>query len=71
MDPPEPADRKARAALAKMEERDDKQTIEIAFHPSDKQGPPDPRNPEYSVAPAPARGEKARTDGGAGRTRRP
>jgi hypothetical protein len=59
MDPPEPADRKARAALAKMEERDDKQTIEIAFHPSDKQRAPDPRHPEYSVAPAPAPGEQA------------
>jgi hypothetical protein len=58
IDPPEPADRKARAALAKMEERDDKQTIDVAFHPSDKQGPPDPRRPEYSVAPRPAPGEQ-------------
>jgi len=64
MDPPEPADRKARAALAKMEERDDKQTVEVAFHPPDKQGAPDPRTPEYSVAPSPAPGEQATTDRG-------
>ena len=59
LDPPEPADRKARAALAKMEERDDKQTVEAAFHPSDKQGPPDPSHPHYSVAPTPEPGEHA------------
>ena len=61
MDPPEPADRHARAALAKMEERDDKETVEVAFHP------PDPRrdsrldeHPPYRVAPDPQRGEHAR-----------
>jgi membrane protein len=59
MDPPEPADRKARAALAKMEERDDKQTVDVAFHPGDKRKAPDPRYPQYTVAPEPAPGERA------------
>ncbi|HEY1778171.1 MAG TPA: YihY/virulence factor BrkB family protein [Solirubrobacteraceae bacterium] len=59
IDPPEPADRKARAALAKMEERDDKQTIDVAFHPPDNEKPPDPRHPRYTVAPEPAPGEQA------------
>ncbi|HTW12401.1 MAG TPA: YihY/virulence factor BrkB family protein [Solirubrobacteraceae bacterium] len=49
MDPPEPADRKARAALAKMEERDDKETVDVTFHPPDKQRAPDPRRPRYRV----------------------
>jgi membrane protein len=59
MDPPEPADRKARAALAKMEERDDKQTVDVAFHPPDGERSPDPRHPRYTVAPRPAPGEEA------------
>jgi membrane protein len=59
MDPPEPADRKARAALAKMEERDDKQTVDVAFHPPDGEPSPDPRHPLYTVAPSPAPGEDA------------
>jgi YihY family inner membrane protein len=49
MDPPEPADRRARAALAKMEERDDRQTIDVTFHPPDQRGAPDPRHPAYSL----------------------
>jgi membrane protein len=61
MDPPEPADRKARAALAKMEERDDKQTVDIAFHPPDRQSAPDPSHPRYTVAPRPEPGEQAAT----------
>jgi YihY family inner membrane protein len=59
LDPPEPADRRARAALAKMEERDDKQTIEVAFHPPDRDKRIDLHNPPYAVAPAPAPGESA------------
>jgi len=59
MDPPEPADRRARAALAKMEERDDKETVEVTFHPPDKRKRADLHHPPYAVAPAPARGEDA------------
>jgi hypothetical protein len=49
IDPPEPADRRARAALAKMEERDDKETVDVTFHPPDKQNAADPRHPVYTV----------------------
>lgn len=59
MDPPEPADRRARAALAKMEERDEHETIEVEFHPSVKQ-PRTIGDPPYAVAPAPGAGERAR-----------
>lgn len=59
MDPPEPADRRARAALAKMEERDDKETVEVTFHPPDKHKRSDLHHPAYAVAPAPAQGENA------------
>ena len=56
---PGPADRRARAGLAKMEERDDRETVDVTFHP-----PADERSevarPQYSVAPAPAPGEDAR-----------
>jgi hypothetical protein len=60
MDPPEPADRRARAGLAKMEERDDKETIEVAFHPPDKSKHTDLHRPPYAVAPEPAASEQAR-----------
>jgi hypothetical protein len=60
MDPPEEADRRARAALAKMEERDDKQTVEVAFHPPDKGKDADLHRPPYAVAPEPAADEQAR-----------
>ena len=60
MDPPEEADRRARASLAKMEERDDKETVEVAFHPPDKSKETHLRNPPYAVAPAPEEGERAR-----------
>jgi membrane protein len=60
MDPPEPADRRARALLAKMEERDDKETIEVAFHPPDKNKRTDLHRPPYAVAPEPAAEEQAR-----------
>ncbi len=57
-DPPTPADRRARAALAKIEERDEKQSVEVVFHPGhDKKA--DPTNPDYAVAPKPAPGEDA------------
>jgi membrane protein len=49
MSPPEPADRRARAALAKMEERDDTETVDVTFHPPDNREAPDPRNPQYVV----------------------
>jgi hypothetical protein len=42
-----------------MEERDDKQTVEVAFHPPDGQQAPDPRRPQYTVAPTPEPGEEA------------
>jgi hypothetical protein len=60
MDPPVEADRRARAALAKMEERDDKQTVEVAFHPPDRSKETDLESPPYAVAPEPAAGEQAR-----------
>ena len=60
MDPPEPADRRARAGLAKMEERDDKETVEVAFHPPDKSKRTDLHRPPYAVAPEPVAGERAR-----------
>lgn len=60
MDPPEPADRRARVLLAKMEERDDRETVEVAFHPPEARGEPDPGRPPYAVAPAPVPGEPAR-----------
>ncbi|MGH2844199.1 MAG: YihY/virulence factor BrkB family protein [Solirubrobacteraceae bacterium] len=49
IDPPEPADRRARAALAKMEERDDRETIEVTFHAPDKAKAADPRRPRYAL----------------------
>ncbi len=56
--PPTPADRRVRASLAKVQERDDKQTVDITFHPELKQDV-DPGNPPYAVAPRPAPGEHA------------
>jgi membrane protein len=58
LDPPTPADRRVRAALAKVQERDDKQTVDVTFHPNLKE-PVDPANPSYAVAPGPAPGEHA------------
>jgi YihY family inner membrane protein len=58
LDPPTPADRRARAALAKVEERDEKQSVEVVFHP-DLQKDVDPTNPDYAVAPELASGEEA------------
>ncbi len=58
IDPPTAADRRTRAALAKVEERDDKQTVDVTFHPDLKE-PSDPGSPPYSVAPRPAPGEDA------------
>ena len=60
MDPPEPADRKARAALAKMEERDDKETVQVDFHPPSQDGGVGViGDPPYGVAPSPNVGEHA------------
>ena len=60
MDPPEPADRRARAALAKMEARDSRETIDVTFHPPDgDQTASLDASPAYRVAPAPAPGERA------------
>jgi membrane protein len=67
VDPPEPADRRARAALAKMEERDDKETVDVTFHPADKQKAADPRNPQYTAEGSDeetAEGQPARTPNG-------
>lgn len=60
MDPPEPADRKARAALAKMEERDDKETIDVAVHPPENDQTEDLSHPSYTVAPKPYPAEDAK-----------
>jgi YihY family inner membrane protein len=60
-DPAVPADRRARAALAKMQERDGTETVDVTFHP-----PQAPRAdvdlalPDYAVAPHPEDGERAR-----------
>ncbi|MHB1468780.1 MAG: YihY/virulence factor BrkB family protein, partial [Solirubrobacteraceae bacterium] len=59
MDPPEPADRRARAALAKMEERDQRETVEVEFH-SPVERPRTVGPPPYAVAPEPQPGERAR-----------
>lgn len=58
IEPPVPADRRARAALAKMEERDNKQTVDVTFHP-EHEDERDLARPEYSVAPEPAPSEDA------------
>jgi membrane protein len=50
LEPPEPADRKARAALAKMEERDDRETVHVTFHPPHKDRP---RDVSYAVVDSP------------------
>jgi membrane protein len=49
--PPTPADRRARAALAKTQEHDHRQTVDITFHPEDHASAPDPANPPYTVRP--------------------
>lgn len=59
MAPPEPADRRARAALAKMEERDNTETIDVSFHPPRQHQRESLGNPAYTVAPKPAPGERA------------
>jgi YihY family inner membrane protein len=59
MAPPEPADRRARAALAKMEERDNTETVDVSFHPPSRRPSGDLGNPVYAVAPEPAPGERA------------
>lgn len=66
MDPAEPADRKARAALAKMEERDDKQTVEVAFHPPDSQRAPTlvARDTRWHPRPSPAKTPASRRRAG-------
>jgi YihY family inner membrane protein len=60
-DPPLPADRRARAALAKTEERDGTETVEVIFHPEHRDASTDPAHPDYSVAPEPVAGERARS----------
>lgn len=69
MDPPEPADRRARAALAKMEERDDKQTVDVEFHPPVRRVRAAPGDPTYAVAPAARSSEAVRTAAAATTTR--
>jgi YihY family inner membrane protein len=59
-DPPLPADRRTRAALAKTEERDDTESIDVVFHPKAKtEAGADA--PDYAVAPHPDPGERARS----------
>jgi YihY family inner membrane protein len=57
-DPPLAADRRARTALAKMEERDDTETVDVTFH-APEGGREDRSSPTYTVAPEPAPGEHA------------
>ena len=59
LDPPEPADRRVRAALAKLEERDAHETVTVAFHPPAPEDRGPLPEPEYTVAPEPAPGEPA------------
>lgn len=59
LDTPTPSDRRARAALAKTQEHDHRQTIDVSFHPEDKREQEDPANPPYTVAPHPEPGEDA------------
>ncbi|HEY5389396.1 MAG TPA: YihY/virulence factor BrkB family protein [Solirubrobacteraceae bacterium] len=59
-DPPLPADRRARAGLAKTEERDDTESIDVVFHPREKSADGGD-TPDYAVAPHPAAGEQARS----------
>jgi hypothetical protein len=40
-----------------MEERDDKQSVDVTFHPPSDGPPPDPDHPDYTVVPHPAPGE--------------
>jgi uncharacterized BrkB/YihY/UPF0761 family membrane protein len=53
LDPPVPADRRVRAALAKVEERTDRERVEITFHEDEPRADgavaPDPAHPEYRV----------------------
>ncbi|MHB1538765.1 MAG: YihY/virulence factor BrkB family protein [Solirubrobacteraceae bacterium] len=60
MAPPEPADRRARASLAKMEERDQRETVEVKFHPPAQEPRSFDGDPPYAVAPDPLYGERAR-----------
>ena len=59
-DPPLPADRRTRAALAKTEERDDTESIDVVFH-AKQESAADADDPDYAVAPHPAPGEQARS----------
>jgi len=61
MAPPEPADRRARAALAKMEERDNTETVEVSFHPPLQRAAADLGHPVYAVTAEPTPGEHAPT----------
>jgi membrane protein len=56
---PTPSDRRARAALAKTQEHDHRQTIDVTFHRDDRSEQTDPGNPPYTVDPQPERGEDA------------
>jgi YihY family inner membrane protein len=60
-DPAVPADRRARAALAKIQERDGTETVDVTFHPPQAPGAhADLAAPDYAVAPHPEAGESAR-----------
>jgi len=60
LDPPEPADRRVRAALAKLEERDARETVAVTFHPPRSPDNAPLRQPHYAVAPEPEPGERVR-----------
>ena len=66
LDPPEPADRQVRAALAKLEERDAHETVTVAFHAAAPEDGEPPLEPAYTVAPEPEPGEAATADPAAG-----
>jgi hypothetical protein len=66
MAPPTPADRRARAALAKTQEHDHRQTIDVTFHADDHTTAGDLGNPAYTVDPHPEPGEDANSASPAG-----
>jgi YihY family inner membrane protein len=49
-----PADRRARAGLAKIEERDDQETVEVIFHPPLERPNSRVAEPDYRVLPHPS-----------------
>jgi membrane protein len=66
LDAPTPSDRRARAALAKTQEHDHRQTVDVTFHPEEHGNDGDPGDPPYTVSPHPEPGERAGSGSAAG-----